>query len=618
MKGLKKRKTKEEGQREKGNGLGKGRQRGRLAFLILLIALLLGVQWLGLFDSAQNRLEDFHYQKGGLISPEIYVIGIDEETLMQYGVWPGWGRARLAELIQALNQEADTAPAVIGLDIGFFGAYEETADRALAEAAAIMDNVVVTSYASFGKKVVETEEGGFQAQESVVTYEVPYEGLQESVTWGFSNVPLDEDGIVRHGLYQIPVEGEQAYSFACEIYRKYMGCLPERIEQGQTTGYIPFAGQPYDYYGSASSGLSLCQVIDGEIPAELFAGAIVLVGPYSSGMMDAYYTAASHSQPMYGVEVHANILQAFLEDNWKTEPSRIWELLFTLAMAVITVGCWRFFDMKMSTVLTVAVAAVYWLLAGIMYHKGFILPLLYPLMAVGLCFISQIGWQYMVERMEKRRIQAVFGRYVPKTVVAGIVKNGEEALKLGGQKKDIAVLFVDIRGFTPLSEALPPEKVVEILNRYLELTTEAVFRNGGTVDKFIGDATMAVYNAPLDLDDYVLRAVKTGLDMARAAKGLEKELSAITDKKVGFGVGIHCGEAVVGNIGTKKRMDYTAIGNTVNIAARLEGKAAAGQVVISKEVYERLKDRIQVTSLGPCSLKGISGLSEIFRVERVL
>ena len=127
---------------------------------------------------------------------------------------------------------------------------------------------------------------------------------------------------------------------------------------------------------------------------------------------------------------------------------------------------------------------------------------------------------------------------------------------------------------------------------------------------------MAIYNAPLDLDDYVLRAVKTGLDMA-AARNLEKELTVVTDKRVGFGVGINCGEAVIGNIGTSSRMDYTAIGNTVNIAARLEGQAKAGEVVISQAVYDRLKGRIHAVSLGKRNLKGITGESEIYRVERI-
>ena len=121
------------------------------------------------------------------------------------------------------------------------------------------------------------------------------------------------------------------------------------------------------------------------------------------------------------------------------------------------------------------------------------------------------------------------------------------------------VLFVDIRGFTPLSEALEPEQVVAILNQYLEVTTNAVFENGGTVDKFIGDATMALFNAPLDQEDYVFRAVKTGLDMAAAGKALGEDLLKRCGKNVSFGIGINCGEAVIGNIGTSSRMEYTCL-----------------------------------------------------------
>ncbi len=586
--------------------------------LVLAAALLLISQWLGIFGSAEYQLQDFHYQKGGLVSPDIYVIGIDEETLMAYGTWPSWGREKLAELVRLLNQDEDTAPSVIAFDIGFFGAYSEEDDLALAEAAALLDNVVVTSYASFGKQVTEESDGGFQVQESVVTYETPYDALSRYVSWGFSNVPLDPDGVVRHSLYQIPVKEGQEYSFASEIYRKYMGELPPAVTQGKTTGYIPFSGMPFDYYGSASSGLSLCHVLDGEIPRELFAGSIVLVGPYSSGMMDAYYTAVSHDIPMYGVEVHANILQAFLEESEKNELPRLAGILITAMMLAAAIGSWRPVNLKIVAFLNVALTVVWWLGSGWLYEQGYVLPLLYPLAAVALCFVCQIGWRYVQERLAKKHVEAVFGRYVSEAVVNGIIKGRESALKLGGEKKDIAVLFVDIRGFTPLSEALPPEKVVEILNRYLELTTEAIFQNGGTVDKFIGDATMAIYNAPMDLDDYVMRAVKTGLDMAEAARHLRQELEEITDRQVGFGIGINCGEAVIGNIGTTKRMEYTAIGNTVNTASRLEGKAGAGEVVISSAVYERLKDRIEVTSLGLCSLKGISGQSEIFRVERIL
>lgn len=585
----------------------------RLGWFFLLGVLLLAAQQAGFLDSADRRLQDNYYQKGGLISPEIYVIGIDEETMEEYGSWQNWSRTGMARLLRVLNEDPDTAPAVVGLDIGFFGESGTEADAALSDAAGLLDNVVTTSYASFGREVAE-EGGQFFTREAVITYEVPYEGLREKAVYGFSNVPVDDDGIVRHSLYRLQTGAGEQYSFAAELYRKYMGCLPECIKDGESEGYIPFAGMPYDFYGSETAGISFSRVVSGEIPSELFAGTIVLVGPYTAGMMDSYFTAVSHDVPMYGVEVHANILQAFLDGNRKREISKGAALVLTLGVMLLVTVCLRAGRIKISALLSAAVLAGYWLLTGRMYENGYVLPLLYPLLSGAVFYVFHIGFQYVGERKAKKRLEGIFGRYVSKDVASSIVKGGEDALKLGGQKKDIAVLFVDIRGFTPLSESQPPEKVVEILNRYLELTTTAVFQNGGTVDKFIGDATMALYNAPLDLEDYVFRAVKTGLDMAKAAGRLEKELALVTDKKVGFGIGINCGEAVIGNIGTSIRMDYTAIGNTVNVAARLEGQAKAGEVVISSQVYERLKGRILVESLGMQKLKGIADETEVFRV----
>lgn len=587
-------------------------------WIFALAVMLLMAQYFRLFQNLEHQVQDAHYQKGGLISPEIYVIGIDEETLLQYGPWQNWGREKMAEMIALLNEDEMTAPSVIGLDIGFFGNSNAEDDAALIEAASLIDNVVATSYATFGKQIEELEDGSFRTVEGVQTYEIPYEGFRDVISWGFSNVPLDEDGIVRHSMYRVPVDGEMVYSFASEVYRKYMGELPYAAEFGSQTGYIPFTGYPYDYYGSETAGLSFASVLSGEIPKELFAGCIVLIGPYSAGMMDAYMTAIKHDTAMFGVEVHANILQAFLDWNEKTELGIGLSVAITaiLFLLVFLGGCTK--KLSVSTAIAVTVAAGYWFLSGLMYENGYVMPLFYPLLAVAVCYISQVGLQYVREHMAKKHIQSVFGRYVSENVVSNIVKGGEDALKLGGEKKDIAVLFVDIRGFTALSESMEPEKVVEILNRYLEATTKAVFDHDGTVDKFMGDATMAIFNAPLDLDDYVFRAVKTGLAMAKMSEQLNQEIPEIDVKSFGLGIGINCGEAVVGNIGTTKRMEYTAIGNTVNTAARLESCAKAGEVIIGQEVYERLKDRIKVTSLGFHQLKGIREPVELLRVEDVI
>ncbi len=580
-------------------------------FLVLsvLLVLLLTGQGLGLLQAVEYQFQDACYQNGGLISPDIYVIGIDEKTLLQYGRWSDWGREKTAELVALLNEDPDTAPAVIALDIGFYASGDEKTDQALMDAVSKQDNIVTVSYATFGKQIESEQEGHFWVSDRVKTYEIPFEGLREHVSWGFSNVPLDSDGLVRHRIDHFEVNGKTEYSFASEIYRKYMGKLPEK-----ELSYIPFSGYPYDYYGSETAGLSFCDVINGTIPKELFAGGIVLIGAYSEGMMDSYYTAVSHDTPMYGVEVHANILQALLDENLKKEPKQLTMLAITFTLFAAAFLTWFFRKLWLVSGASLILISGYWFVAVRAYEHGLVMPLLYPMAAVLLCYIFGIGCQYVQERLEKQHVEAVFGRYVSKEVVNEILKGGRDTLRLGGQKKDIAVLFVDIRGFTPLSEALEPEQVVAILNQYLEVTTNAVFENGGTVDKFIGDATMALFNAPLDQEDYVFRAVKTGLDMAAAGKALGEDLLKLCGKNVSFGIGINCGEAVIGNIGTSSRMEYTAIGNTVNTAARLESMAKSGEVLISPEVYERLKDRIEVECLGPYTLKGISEPMEIFRV----
>lgn len=213
---------------------------------------------------------------------------------------------------------------------------------------------------------------------------------------------------------------------------------------------------------------------------------------------------------------------------------------------------------------------------------------------------------------------AAFKKYVAPQVVEKISKKGDFKIALGGESRQIAVLFVDIRGFTPMSENLKPEQVVEILNEYLSLTTHAIFNNGGTLDKFIGDATMAVFNAPFELDDYIYRAVCTARDIAAGSAQLEKKLMERFGRSISFGIGVNCGNAVVGNIGCEYRMDYTAIGDTVNTAARLESNAKPGQILISSDVYEAVKDRVQVSEIGVIPLKGKSNGVFVYQLEQVL
>jgi class 3 adenylate cyclase len=205
------------------------------------------------------------------------------------------------------------------------------------------------------------------------------------------------------------------------------------------------------------------------------------------------------------------------------------------------------------------------------------------------------------KEQEKQAIRDLFGRYVSPTVVDRLV-HGVEDLALGGKRRAVTILFADIRGFTSFSENKPSEQLVEILNQYLALAVEAVLAQEGTLDKFMGDAVMALFNAPLPQSGHTLRAVRAALAMQQA---MADHNASIPDSScLSFGIGIHVGQAVVGNIGTVQQMNYTAIGDTVNLAKRLQENARGGQIILSQEAYEAVKDFVSVEDKGPLVVKG--------------
>jgi class 3 adenylate cyclase len=212
--------------------------------------------------------------------------------------------------------------------------------------------------------------------------------------------------------------------------------------------------------------------------------------------------------------------------------------------------------------------------------------------------------------MEQQKISDTFRRYMDPKVVEEVLKDDESSLM--GKTVDIAVLFVDIRGFTNFSEQLKPDKVVSVLNKYLALTSFCVKKYGGTLDKFIGDCTMAFWGAPLPCEDACYQACCAAVEMAKRSGNTLKALSREFGRDISFGIGIHYGPAVVGNIGTMERMDYTAIGDTVNTASRLESNAPPGTIYISRAVADALGDRAKTTSLGSSmDIKGKTNKLEI-------
>ncbi|MFZ3131532.1 MAG: adenylate/guanylate cyclase domain-containing protein, partial [Desulfosporosinus sp.] len=270
---------------------------------------------------------------------------------------------------------------------------------------------------------------------------------------------------------------------------------------------------------------------------------------------------------------------------------------------------------KWSILVMMVFLVVYTLTEAVVFQTlKILLPYLYPILIIIAVYIFSVVTQYLKERKERGRITGIFGRYVSKAVVQEILSSKEE-IKVGGVRKDITLLFVDIRGFTPLSEKMEPEDIINILNDYLDLCSRAVFTQEGTIDKFMGDGVMAIFGAPIEQKDHLERAIRAALQMQRESGKFAEDLLKRYGRSVSFGIGINSGPAVVGNIGSQARMDYTAIGDTVNLAARLESNAKPGQILISKDTYERIKETFKVIPLDPIKVKGKEKLVEIYQVE---
>lgn len=577
----------------------------------------------GIMYAQDAFLADALYQKPSIQQEDIVLINIDQRSLDELGPFGSWGRALMGDVISMLNQDPEQAPAVIALDVLYVGESDDPdGDAYLAEMCADSCPVVVACAATFGSELVEQDDGNFYMDDSAITaFDEPYEALKE-VTWqGHINSMFDSDGILRHGSWQLDLpEGGAVPSFHRQIYERYCeqtgreaSTIPVADENQRY--YVPFQGRP----GAYSDGYGVIDLLNGEIDPSYYAGKIVMIGPYAAGMQDDFITAIDHAGKMYGVEYQANMIQALLNGQTKREVQRslqagivflvsvLWTFLFYQRKLLVSIAGW------LGTVL--GYVGICWIL----YERGIVVSPLYIPLAVTVLFLCSIVSGYLRTAFEKRKVTATFQRYVAPEIVQELLKEGTDAAALGGKLYDIAVLFVDIRGFTTMSEILEPTEVVQILNRYLELTSRCIFNNNGTLDKFVGDCTMAFWGAPLPQEDSIYKAVKTAFDMIEQSKELQKELEEKFGRTVSFGVGVHYGPAVVGNIGASNRMDYTAIGDTVNTAARLEANAPGGCVYVSRAVANALEGRVRFTSLGDSiKLKGKAAGFEVLRVEELL
>ncbi len=601
---------------------------GKLLLYALIAAVLVtALAGFNVLRRLDKWTQDALFQRPGATSPTILIIGIDEEALTEIGPYSTWDRNIVAEALEILAEDPATQPAVVAIDTLYAGESDPAADARLAAAAEKLGCVVTASVADFGTTSAASEVGGLDVDSySVLQYEQPFAALRAVTTQGHINAMYDADGIMRHGVLYVDVPASatddgvsrRVYSMAYETARKYLERRGEAIREPYTDRrghfYIPFSGALGDF----SDGVSVADLLRGDVDRSYFAGRIVFIGPYAVGLQDAYFTPIDRAEQMYGVELQANVVQSFLDGNLKREMSDLPQLvlLFLLSFGATYV----FLRGKLGKTVWVGLGLIVLGLGGalLLYALGWVThPIWIPVAALVLYIVSVVR-HYILAAMDRARVTRTFERYVAPEIVQEILKEGTDSLHLGGNLCEIAVLFVDVRGFTTMSERLQPEQVVFILNRYLGMTSSCVEQNHGTLDKFVGDATMAFWGAPLPMEDPVYYAAKTALDIVKGSEELSRQLKEEIGEELHVGVGVHFGPAVVGNMGSERRMDYTAIGDTVNTAARLESNAPGSTVYISRAVADQLGDRAKTTSLGgSIRLKGKAEGFEVLTLDEL-
>jgi adenylate cyclase len=351
---------------------------------------------------------------------------------------------------------------------------------------------------------------------------------------------------------------------------------------------------------------SISDILARKTPPGCFRDKIVLVGATAIGIYDLRNTPFSPVYP--GVEIHATVIDNALRNQFIHKPkwTRIYDCLTILLLGFFIGAVVPRISAVKGLLFALMLFTIHVLLSLWLFsHYRIWVSMVYPLLAGVLVYTCLTVYHYITEEREKKKIRSAFSYYVSSSVVSEMLKNPEK-LKLGGDTKDLSVLFSDIRGFTTISEGLTPEALVHLLNEYLTAMTNVVFKYDGTLDKYMGDALMAIYGAPLDQPDHAYKACRSALDMMEELKKLNEKWVREGKTPLDIGIGINTGMMRVGNMGSEQRFDYTVMGDAVNLGSRLEGanKNYQTHILFSEFTYERIKDAFVCMELDSVRVKG--------------
>src|SRR5271169_2431360 len=610
-----------------------------LYILVITLAYILTLVFGTLLAPMRGNLENLVFDQYQRWSPRPYafdqpvrIVDIDDESIARIGRWP-WPRAMMASLVDAL---AKANVAAIGFDVLFSekdqpsedlkacasatahsadqaAHCEERADGDVAFANSISGRpVVLGTFFTTTPNAAKTKlvpKGGFsfvgETPTSLLTHLngalAPIPVLADAASGlGFLNWLPDNDRVVRQVPLLLDINDQIQPSLAMETLR---------VAQGASS-YVVKSANAFGASSGASNQVEAIKVGDVIVPTQAggdlrvwfarsdprrsipawkalepgadlsdLGGKLVFVGVSATGLSDVVATPLDPSTP--GVEVHAQLVEqilsgmALVRPDWAPGAELIVGATLSLALAALLPFVPFYWTAFLGLVAACVMGYVSW---NAFTSHGLLFDPVMPSLSSGFVFLAGVGQLYGQKRQQVHEIRSAFGRYVSPAVVARLAEHPEH-LQLGGQQRELTLMFCDIRSFTTLSEGLTPAELSTFLNEYLSPMTDIVLRETGTVDKYMGDAIMAFWNAPLDDPSHGLHAVRAALQMRETLIKLNAEWKERGDEsghavqKVKFGIGINTGECSVGNMGSDQRFDYSALGDEVNIASRLEGSS---------------------------------------------
>jgi len=600
------------------------------------------------FFSLDNRLRDFMFIIRGELpkSDNIVIVDIDEKSLKQYGQWP-WSRDVLSKLFQRLS---DDGVGIIGLDIVFaeddrtsphkFSKELPNYDKILANV--LMQTPVVGGYvftfeqreeqntpmvpAIFVEKGMQ-KETILQPKGVVLNIEILQDALYSS---GFFNNTPDEGGMIRNVPLLMKYDGVLYPSLVLEMIRIYSGANKVVVNGDEAGARSVVFGKykvPLDRVGRLSVNfrgaskhfkyISASDILNGSYDAKDIKDKFVLVGTSAIGLFDL--RSIPYDSTIAGVEVHANALDNILKGDYLEKPADMVIYDLIILWSIIFIFLFLFSFLSSWVIIPVAFIVSYGLFElffMILFKYGMMLNLLFPLLSYSLILLVSVGFDYIVASRQKEEAKRMLGKKVSPAVMEYLLKHSSEDL-VSSREVEATILFSDIRSFTTISEKIgSPDKLIHMLNTYMTPMVENIVKHKGTIDKFIGDAIMAYWNAPVSVENHADKALQSAIEQIEMLGKVNAKIKPKYDVEIAIGIGVHTGVVTAGDMGAEGRSDYTIIGDNVNLASRLEGltKQYGAQILISHATYSILKGSYTIRPIDLVEVKGKREAVEIYEV----